>query len=275
MTVWHVFLSPLGLGLLAALYAMGVSQLTRRWRASGARPILLLRACRLTRILAMAMAAMCVVAMTPWAANALLASIERRVVAPATCQETPPQQTVLLSGGLARPPADAQDYGALTRSSQERVAVAARLLAAQPQARMLITGGGPFAVPEAAVMASLLQQLGIAQQRLTVEPLAFTTWDNAIEARRFRPALADRIWLVTSPLHMPRAMRTFERAGFTVCPAPTASQYLPPGGSIGYYLPQSSALEKTEQSVHELIGMVLYDRKTMPAWPGAAAPAPP
>lgn len=261
MTPWHVFLSPLGLGLVAALYAMAAWQLGRRRRAPGSwwTPLM-----RVTSILSTVVAALCVVGMTPWAANGLLAAIERRVEVPATCQTDPPQQAVLLSGGLARPPIDAHDHGALTRSSHERVAVAAQLLRARPQTRMLITGGGPFTVPEAAVMASLLQQLGIAPPRVTVEPLAFTTWDNAIEARRYRPALPDRIWLVTSPLHMPRAMRAFERAGFLVCPLPTPSEYLPPGGSIGYYLPQSSAVQKTEQSVHELIGMVLYDRRAMP-----------
>src|SRR6185369_7614076 len=99
--------------------------------------------------------------------------------------------------------------------------------------------------------------LGVPADSIRREDRSQTTWENAQQLRLLSPALPERIWLVSSAIHLPRALIAFRAAGFEPCVYASDRRYVPPGG-IGYYLPQSSALIKTESAIHELIGEALY-----------------
>ena len=69
----------------------------------------------------------------------------------------------------------------------------------------------------------VMQQLraDIEPQRLEIEYLSRTTYENAHYAALFlKPDPEQRWLLVTSAFHMPRAMGSFRRAGFQVTPWP-------------------------------------------------------
>ncbi|MCS6831645.1 MAG: YdcF family protein [Armatimonadota bacterium] len=72
---------------------------------------------------------------------------------------------------------------------------------------------------EAEVRAALARQLGVPEKAILLEPHAQTT---AEEAHRIAPRLlqrnAKRILLVSSSLHLPRAVPRFERYGLKVFP---------------------------------------------------------
>ena len=66
-----------------------------------------------------------------------------------------------------------------------------------------------------------------------------------------------RLVLVTSAMHMPRSRLALGRAGFDVCPVPADSRRIA-FGLPGYLIPGSSALDKTEAALHELVGLAYY-----------------
>ena len=90
---------------------------------------------------------------------------------------------------------------------------------------MLVSGGdgtiNPGPLSEAAATQDLLVQLGVAAERIELESVARNTYENAVlsyEAAKPKPG---ETWLlVTSAIHMPRAVGCFRRAGWTIVPYP-------------------------------------------------------
>ncbi len=194
---------------------------------------------------------------TPLGANALIAAVESRAPTPADCSGAPPPTIVLLGGGVLVSTDDPLDYRVLSPISIQRVFAAARLARLQPDAKILITGESFRGVPESTLMARLLVELGVSPNRIREEPTARTTWQNARSTAALLPPFDRRIWLVTSALHLPRALYAFEQAGFDTCTWPADSRY---AGWIGwgYLLPASSAIVKSEAALHELLGEFAY-----------------
>ena len=236
----HILLSPLGAGLLLALL------LLVGWRV-------LPRALRLLFLLAeLLMLVLC----CPFGANVLVHWVEARVSAP--CVEPMPQDIVLLSGGLQREPAAKDDFVALEEINVDRLLAAVALWRRTPDATLVIAGGGPWPISESAVLGQLAQRLGVPENAIRGEARSQSTWENAEQLRALAPPLPSRIALVSSALHLPRALIAFRAAGFAPCTVVSDSMYAPPGGNIGYFLPQSSALVKSEFAIHELVGDLLY-----------------
>ncbi len=106
-----------------------------------------------------------------------------------------------------------------------RLAAGARAWLAHKAPVIVLSGGGDNGGnpknSEARLMANAIQRLGVPADALMLEPESRNTRDNA----RFTAALADqhgfdRILLVTSSLHMPRAVIEFRKAGVDVVPVP-------------------------------------------------------
>jgi len=237
----HLLLSPLSWSLLLALLLAGGWRRMRR----GARASLIVVECLL------------LISMCPLGANALVWLVESRVPTTDSCAPPAPDTIVVLAAGFEREPADAQDLAALQPDSVRRAIVGVQLWRRTPAAMLVLAGGGDFAVSESAVLQEFVQQLGVPAQNIRVESQSHTTWENAEQLRRMQPALPARIWLVSSALHLPRALVAFRAAGFDTCVVASDRRYIPPGG-IGYYLPQSSALRKAEAAIHELVGEAVY-----------------
>jgi uncharacterized SAM-binding protein YcdF (DUF218 family) len=70
-------------------------------------------------------------------------------------------------------------------------------------------------------MAEILKMLGVPEEVLWYETESRNTYENALFTRRILEEKGiDRIVLVTSAMHMPRAVGLFEKQGFEVIPAP-------------------------------------------------------
>jgi uncharacterized SAM-binding protein YcdF (DUF218 family) len=195
--------------------------------------------------------------MCPVGANALVWQLESRVPEPAACAGAVPSTIVVLAAGFEREPADAGDFTALESDSIRRALAGIELWRRTPGATLVFAGGGPFAISESAALQHLAELLGVSSGSIRREERSQTTWENAQQLRLQNPALPSRIWLVSSALHLPRALIAFRAAGFDPCMYASDRRYLPPGG-VGYYLPQSSALIKTEEALHEIVGQALY-----------------
>lgn len=247
----HVLTSPLGLGLLAAVFA--------RWGP------------RWSRRVAAGLIAACLLLAAPLGANSLVWLIERKLSAGQACASQSDDPVILLAGGFVSRPSSRSDFGSLSLASLRRLGAAAALLNPPSSAVLVVSGGsGEPVLTEADVMAELAQRLGISASRLVIERQSRTTWASAAELSRLTPVLPRRVRLVTSSLHAPRAGLALERHGFMVCVHSWESQFVPPSG-LGYLLPQSSSLMKAEVALHELIGLVWYRLRAAP--PAAQAPS--
>lgn len=222
-----------------------------------------------------------VASMAPVGANRLVRAVEWRGPLAPACTRDPPEVIVLLSGGTERPARATDDFSALTRASVDRLFTAVALWQAHPASKLVISGGGMRGgVAESRVLAELAGRMGVPVDRVRLDTRSRTTWENARDAAGARPSLARRIWLVTSALHLPRALTAFHDFGFEVCPVASGSVYVPFSASLGYFVPQTSALIKTDAAIHELLGGWVYawrarglavDRESGGAPPDASA----
>jgi len=94
-----------------------------------------------------------------------------------------------------------------------------------PGARVVVSGGHgllfPSGPPEAAATRHLLVDLGVAAERIVVEGNSRNTYENAVMSHAAVEPKTGETWLlVTSALHMPRAVGCFRRAGWTIVPYP-------------------------------------------------------
>lgn len=198
-------------------------------------------------------AILAVLACTPLCANTLLWLAERHPQSEACGDAQRDWPVVLLTAGFDRPPRSPDDAAALNAENFARMDTAWRVLQADPSAVLHVSGGGREDIAEAVVVSRLLEARGIARARMALETRSRTTWENAFALR----GVVRQARLVTSPAHQPRAAMAFRAAGIAVCAVPAASGVVAPDG-IGYVLPRRTALAKSEQALHELVGRIAY-----------------
>lgn len=155
----------------------------------------------------------------PAVANALVRTLEPPPLDPAALRHA--QAIVVLGGGRNR---GAPEFGGETvnRYSLARARYGA-VLARASGLPIYVTGGKPSGGtrPEGSLLRELLEREFGVQVRW-IDDEANTTYDNAkLAARDLQPAGIRRIALVTHAMHMPRAARAFEMAGFEVISAAT------------------------------------------------------
>jgi uncharacterized SAM-binding protein YcdF (DUF218 family) len=202
-----------------------------------------------------------VIAMTPLGANGVVRIIEARVPPARSCTAPLPDTIVVLGAGYSRPPQSPRDFTAANLNSLHRLFAAVELWRRTPRAQLVISGGGSHGIAESTLLASLAAQLGVPPSAIRTETHSHSTWQNARDVAALSPAIPKRIWLVSSALHLPRALAAFRAAGFQPCAWPAESFYIPPDGGFLYYVPQSSSLEKMEEALHELVGGWEYSWK--------------
>lgn len=157
----------------------------------------------------------------PLTAAALMARLEPPALPDAARGVGEAQAVVILGGGVAD---GSPEWGGDTVSpiTLQRARYGA-WLARRTGLPVLVTGAAPKDGHrgEAALMRDLLTQEFDVPVRWFDEQ-ARTTAGNAREAAKLLQASGvQRVVLVTSAFHMPRAQRVFEQAGLQVLPAPT------------------------------------------------------
>jgi uncharacterized SAM-binding protein YcdF (DUF218 family) len=132
-----------------------------------------------------------------------------------TAQIEPTAAIVVLGGGLARP-------GVLSEVSLRRALYGIKLY--HQGLAPLLAFSGPSSGSsreEARVRADMARLFGVPATAMVTEVTARTTREEALRmAALLQPMGIHQILLVTSDDHMARSQRLFEKAGFTVHPAP-------------------------------------------------------
>jgi uncharacterized SAM-binding protein YcdF (DUF218 family) len=211
----------------------------------------------------------------PFTARELVWGLESRSAALTPSPVPTADAIVVLGGGLraALPPRQ----GVEVNEAGDRLLRGIRLLRAQRAPWLLLSGGRVTfnrddpAPSEASSARSLALELGVPPERILLSVQARTT---AEEARALARIAAKRGWrrvlLVTSALHMPRALASFHRQS-DLAVVPVACDYLlpergqlgsPTPGSILLALwPDAGSLLLSSFAIREHLGLVAYRLK--------------
>jgi uncharacterized SAM-binding protein YcdF (DUF218 family) len=196
----------------------------------------------------------------PPLAERLVAALE--AVHPASpLAELAPADAIVLLGGATRPPLPPREFPELNEAS-DRPFHAARLYHAGKAPFILVSGGGTPQRTEAGSLAFVLRALGVPESAIVREEVSRNTYENCVEAKRLLDARGAReALLVTSAIHMRRAIATCRTAGLVVRPAPT-DFWAAPGDSRGNTLvPDTEALMINHFVLRELLGFWVYERR--------------
>jgi len=142
----------------------------------------------------------------------------------------------------------------------DRLVLAVALYNAGKAGHLLLTGGSaPGSRSEAHLMQDVLAVMGIPRKALILEDQSTNTYDNAVNsARLLKERGLNRILLVTSAFHMPRAVPLFRNQGLEVIPAPTDFQQVILKSTLPSGIPGIKNLVRSTEALHELVGYQVY-----------------
>lgn len=142
-----------------------------------------------------------------------------------------------------------------------RVDTAARLYHAGRAPKVIVSGAAlEGSVSEAQVMSNALRQQGVPAAAIIQENRSLTTYENAIYTTRLlKEEKLDHILLVTSALHMPRAMGVFRKQQVQASAAGSPPQIVVPDDpAFSFWLPSTRVLSASRSIVKEYVGMLVY-----------------
>ncbi len=204
----------------------------------------------------------------PWSSSLIVRSLERQYIPQG---EMPTAEAIVVLGGgtrsaiFPRPMVDLAEEG-------DRIVYAAKLYQ-QQKAPLIIATGGRIqwlrgGVPEATDMSDILQMMGVSSGAIIQEPHALNTYENAVYVKAILAQLNIRqILLVTSALHMPRALKVFRHQGIDAIAAPTdfliGGNFSDGGHKVNLlnFIPDVNYLKNFTKALKEYIGTVVYRLK--------------
>ena len=199
-------------------------------------------------------------AATPFGANLAVGVMERSAAATPPCHPERRSVIVVLAGGVSGLAEDPTHYERLKEASLRRTIAGVRLARETPESRLVLSGGRGGANREADLMAALAEALGYPRTRLIVERKSNSTFEAALYTVRILKEIGldvSAFYLVTSALHMGRASAAFRAQGIEVVACPTDFRWVQPRWYEAF-IPQLSALHKTSDVWHEVLGYVVY-----------------
>lgn len=211
----------------------------------------------------------------PIMSHMLFANLERSYL-PKPVTEYPQADAIVTLGGGLQPPLPPRLY-ADANSASDRYLHATRLYHAQRSPLVILSGGNVFTQKgfegESYYAAQLIQEWGVPASAIIIEDQSRNTYENALLTKKL---LADknlkRILLVTSALHMRRALATFRSVGIDAIPSPTDYDMVESQQpQILNWIPNVGALGATTRLIHEYLGYLVYQYK---GWINTEASAP-
>ena len=166
----------------------------------------------------------------------------------------PPAGVIVLGGGVIKTEISADRGEIVVGSSADRIIAAVELARRYPNARVIFVGKD-----EADFIIRFFNKFGVAQDRIVVEGKSRNTAENAGFAKQLvMPKPTDRWLLVTSAMHMSRAIGVFRKAGFAVDAYPvdyktgnTQDLWSLPGSLMG-------GISMMDRAVREWNGLLVY-----------------
>ncbi len=240
---WIVEPSNLFLALLLA----GVALLWTRWRRAGRL---------LLAVVALAAVILAVFPIGTW----LIAPLESRFpqvrALPASVVGV-----ITLGGAVNQFMTAARDQTALSGGAErltEFVAIARR----RPELRLVYTGGSGSVLrqglKETMVARRLFGEIGLDPALVVYEDQSRNTHENAVMTHALIRPKPDDTWvLITSAMHMPRAVGVFRKAGWKVLPYPVDFQ-TEGTGRVRYLAGFGHGMGKLGTAIREWVGLIAY-----------------
>lgn len=168
---------------------------------------------------------------------------------------------IVVLGGAVDARATTERGQLALNAAAERLTAFLALARRYPQARLVYTGGsGSLTDPEAREAEAVrphLADLGLDPSRVVFENNARNTHESAVIAANTVKPQPDQVWvLVTSALHMPRAVGCFERAGWKVVAHPV--DFLFPTDVPMFRFDLAGGLARLGAVLHEMAGLFVY-----------------
>lgn len=202
-----------------------------------------------------------------WVAGEAIRSLERQYLP----DELPKAEAIVVLGGATRSPDSPRPWVEVSEAG-DRVLYAAKLYR-DGKAPIIVLSGGRIrwrggSGSEADDMAELLKPMGVPRSAILEEPDSLNTYENARNVKVIldREGI-DRVLLVTSAFHMPRAMAIFRKQGIEAIAAPTdfliADDFFESSrdsgtGIILSIIPDAENLMMTTKALKEYLGAMIY-----------------
>lgn len=199
---------------------------------------------------------------TPIIARSIAQSLEQQYLAKEVSEYDSADVIVVLGGALGAPDFP-RKYLDLSDGA-DRVLHAMQLYRAEKAKKIIVSGGKleflGYHSSEARLMKQLLMLWGVEESAIVLEEESRNSYENAIYTKKLMQNHGYKnILLVTSALHMPRALAVFQRQDVTSIPAPT--DYLVTSSEANIFfrlLPSVDALMISTYSLKEYIGRFVY-----------------
>jgi uncharacterized SAM-binding protein YcdF (DUF218 family) len=240
-------ISPLGLALLLWLVGALLSWLGRRGWGRGCRAA----GCLLLLLLS-----------SPLVGEHLLHRLEVQYPLSAA-QDSPSAEAIVVLGGFTQPPLPPRPNIDVDEGF-DRLLHGLRLWRAGKAPLLVFSGGNiPYltgsSMTEAASLCSLALEYGVDPRAILLEEESRNTYENALyTGRLLRERGLNRVLLVTSAAHMPRAVAVFRKQGLEVLPAPTDLQVVTRSFNLFQLMPGPAALAYSNAAIKEQVGMWIY-----------------
>ena len=185
--------------------------------------------------------------------------IESRAIASET------RAVVVLDGGTGRFRNREELIEIPLATSALRALEACRIYRLMNDPLVIVSGGDDHADPkwarEASALRELLIKCDIPEARIILDSDSINTRAHAVNlVRMLKELKIEQFVLVTSPSHMRRAIWAFRAQGVDPVTSPSKSSM---DGLRGWraFWPSTQALEFTQETMHEYIGIVYYKMK--------------
>ena len=127
--------------------------------------------------------------------------------------------------------------------------------------KIIYSGGvavGQAKLSEADIAARWLKKMGVDETDIIKEEQARTTYENGIYIKKWvKQNDVERVYLVTSAVHMARSLAVFQKQGIKAIPVKAGYLYSHRLGWLDY-LPNRGALKANLSAIHEWLGLIWY-----------------
>ena len=195
---------------------------------------------------------------TQFGVNTFAAPLEARYPA-FSPEELPDGDIIVVLGGGIEAQGKFGRWGDLNDAA-DRVFAGAELWKANKAPRVIVSGGAIRGTVTSASRASdLLQRLGVSSSVILLEESSFTTQEEAVAIAKVANG-SQHILLVTSSLHMRRAVALFTAQGFKVTAVPTDHRVHKYPGAVPGWMPTIEHLSTSTAAIHEWVGFWVYHK---------------
>ena len=183
-----------------------------------------------------------------------------RIAAPAEARGA--EAVVVLGGGASTTLVGGELNGGLTEGSMIRALEGARVFKLIGARALIVSGGRPRPDrqlrPESELLREVVVKAGVPASAVVEDPCSNTTRDHPrFVGPLLRERHVQRFVLITSPMHMRRALAVFRAGGFdpVASIAPVRSEHVPPPPLL---LPNDESWLLSDMAVYDYIALAYY-----------------